>query len=288
MDESRQMKKALKILVLLIILALMGYGLYMGLSKPELRPVVISPYEGPIIQPAERRVDLGRIPMDAKVHHSFLVYNTGGQRLRIYSVEPSCGCTVARLSRQEIKPGEFAQLDVDLDTSIKLGPVEKTITVRSNDPDTPVLELLLVGEVFSTLNGDGESHGQIAVKDPLVLFHGDCARCHVDKGRGKTGQALFQADCAMCHGSSAQGAVAKGLLEGDFSQETHLANLRRVITEGSPNTPTMPPFGQAHGGPLNEDEIESLINYLRYEAMLAQQQAALGSSPKNASESPLD
>ncbi len=261
MEVRAGLMKALKILILVLALTLAGYGLYIGLTTPGLRPVVIFPYEGPIIRPVEQTVDLGDIPIDDKVRHTFRLYNVGGRRLQIRDVETSCGCTVARLSRDEAKPGEFLELDVELDTSIKLGTVEKKIVVHTNDPQTPELELVLVGKVFSAMAG----HGKIEVKDPLVLFKGECAECHVDKGKGKTGKALFQADCAMCHGASAEGAVAMGLLNGDFHEKAHIERLRRVITEGSPHTPTMPPFGEAHGGPLNADEIESLVNYLRYQ-----------------------
>jgi mono/diheme cytochrome c family protein len=109
----------------------------------------------------------------------------------------------------------------------------------------------------------------LQAKDRLVLFKGECATCHVDAGRGKTGKALFQADCAMCHGMNAQGNRSSGssLLRGDYESEAHRQHIRQVIADGSPNTPQMPPFSKAHGGPLNDDEINSLVSFLQFQAM---------------------
>jgi mono/diheme cytochrome c family protein len=264
------MGRVVKIWGLLALLVLGAYAVYVGLTTPGLKPVVISAYEPAIIQPTETVHHLGTVPIDDKVSHTFLIYNVGGKPLVISDVEASCGCTVARISENIIGPGSFAEVDVTLDTSIKLGKVRKKITVYSNDPAQPELDLFLEGQVAFDAN-DPETmamHAGLKVKDPLVLFKGECATCHVARGEGKSGKALFQADCGMCHGINAQGAVALNLLDGNYEDPAHLEHIRTVILSGSPNTPTMPPFGDAHGGPLNEAQVDSLVNFLKYQASL--------------------
>jgi mono/diheme cytochrome c family protein len=228
---------------------------------PELTPVVIYPYAPPIISVHDPAHDLGTILTDSKAHDTFYIYNLGGKPLVLGSVVPSCGCTVATLSRTTLEPGGVAKLTVALDTSIKLGHVRKTIQVSSNDPKHPSLRLTLTALVKAQLKG----HARIKVKDPLVLFKGQCATCHVAAGKGESGKSLFLADCAMCHGANGQGAVAMGLLARNYDDPVQQAQARAIIAGGSPNTPEMPPWAKARGGPLTEGEIDSLVNFLVFQ-----------------------
>jgi mono/diheme cytochrome c family protein len=235
--------------------------------QPELRPVVISVYEPAMIQPDEVTHDLGEIPTDSHVEHTFYLYNVGGKPLILRKADASCGCTVVKLEKKTLLPGESTALKVNLDTSLKIGRVKKTISVYSNDIKNPKLSLFLVGKVLPNTQG----HGKIIVKDPQVLFHGECATCHVLKGKGKTGKALFQADCAMCHGLNAQGSVAPSLLKGDYENIKFKDYIRKIIAEGSPRNPEMAGFSKEKGGPLTEADIDSLVNFLAFQASQSQQ-----------------
>lgn len=258
-------------LVLIVVLGLLTVlgGAYIMLT-PGRKPVVVSIYEPPIISAEKRVLDVGKVQTDSKVHSEFLVYNIGGKRLRISKVETSCGCTLAKISKQAISPGDFTSIAVEMDTSLKIGPVRKKITVLSNDPKRPALDLFLTGDVLPK-KMVGHAQIQLHPKDKLVLFKGQCATCHVNAGVGKTGKALFQADCAMCHGATAQGNHTAGpsLLNGDYENELYAQHAREIIAKGSPNSPQMPPFAKAQGGPLNDDEIDSLVQYLKFQSTQA-------------------
>jgi mono/diheme cytochrome c family protein len=248
--------------LLLAVLVAVCVGLWFVLTTPGLKPVIISVYEPPILHVDQPTHNLGVVPTDSKVQHTFYLYNMGGKPLRIHKVDTSCGCTATQLPKQVLAPGDHVPLNVTLDTSIKLGDVKKTIQVYSNDPQHPVTNLYLVGNVILQMKG----HGPIAVKDPLVLFKGECATCHVNQGLGKTGKALFAADCAMCHGMRGQGGVGPSLMTGDYEQAPFRDYIRKIIAEGSPRSPEMPPYHQSKGGPLNDAEIDSLVNYLRFQS----------------------
>ena len=236
-------------------------------KTPGLSPVVVSPYEPPTIKAESTVIDLGTVKTDSKVEATFFLYNVGGDALRIESVDATCGCTVAEVSQNVIAPGDYAKLVATLDTSLKLGKVKKKITVTTNDPNHPEYELFLNGVVEFQMEG----HERIAVKDPLVLFKGECATCHVDRGVGKVGKDLFTADCAMCHGYTAVGRedIAPSLIGPNPHDEAYFETMRQIIAEGSPHSPEMPPYSQAKGGPLTDGEIDSLVNYLRYESQVA-------------------
>ena|GEM_PF-2053486 len=269
-------------LVIIGIMALLALcaGWYI-LATPGRKPVVISVYEPPIISVEDRVRDIGQVPTDSKERTSFLLYNIGGQHLRITAVDTSCGCTVADVSKKVVAPGDFTRIRVELDTSLKLGKLRKTITVHSNDPKRPDLPLFVVGEV---LPKPMEGHAQIHLqpRDRLALFKGDCAKCHANAGKGKSGKALFLADCAMCHGVNAMGNHSAGpsLMGGDYENEAYRGQMRRVIADGSPKSPQMPPFSQKNGGPLNDDQIDSLVGFLKFQSF--QQRMGLLNKPDSA------
>ena len=223
----------------------------------------------PTIEADALRHELGTVAFESgTVNDQFTLTNRGQKPLVIHKVEASCGCTTADLDKDTLATGESTQLDVKLDTQLKLGPVEKTIDVFSNDPNKPKLTLTLLADVVaSPMKGhSAEVNGMVAAsaKNPLALFQGDCKRCHVDRGLGKTGQALFVADCAMCHGVKAEGGVAPGLLSGDYTKQSHVDYIRGVIANGAANNPSMPGFSKANEGPLSESQIDSLVKYLSY------------------------
>lgn len=251
-------------LVALLLVSVAGWYIF---TTPGSKPVVISVYEPPIISVERRVEDIGKVQTDSKAHAYFLLYNIGGKHLRISDVDTSCGCTVAKVSKTVLAPGDFTRIDVDIDTSLKVGPIRKKITVKSNDPKRPELAVFLIGDVLGK-KMMGHAQINLGARDRLVLFKGECATCHVQAGKGKTGKALFLADCAMCHGVNAQGNHNAGvsLLNGDYENEAFARKMRSVIAEGSPNSPQMPPFSKAKGGPLNDDEIDSLISFLQFQS----------------------
>ncbi|MFA3781723.1 DUF1573 domain-containing protein [Melioribacteraceae bacterium 4301-Me] len=63
--------------------------------------------------------------------------NTGEGDLTINDVRTSCGCTAALLSSKNLKPGERGSLRIELDTSNREGKLARTVTLYTNDPDTP-------------------------------------------------------------------------------------------------------------------------------------------------------
>jgi mono/diheme cytochrome c family protein len=84
------------------------------------------------------------------------------------------------------------------------------------------------------------------------------------------GQRLFSQNCAACHGEFGEGGpnpARAGDIIAPISSSEYLrtrddATLRAVIGAGQPNF-GMSPFGTAFGGPLDEEDINAIVAYLR-------------------------
>jgi len=86
--------------------------------------------------------DLGEVPQEP-LELSYTVRNEGGSPLRIEKVSTSCDCTKAAVEPSTIAPGDSAELRVTLDpTEDNLyGNLLRVIYLRSNDPDSPEVEV---------------------------------------------------------------------------------------------------------------------------------------------------
>ncbi|MBI3130366.1 MAG: DUF1573 domain-containing protein [Acidobacteria bacterium] len=89
----------------------------------------------------------GTIPKGTRASHTFILENAGTAPLTISSVQPSCSCTTAQLSRQILLPGQTAEVDTQMDSTDFEGPLEKLVFVHSDDPSHPTLPLTLRAEV---------------------------------------------------------------------------------------------------------------------------------------------
>jgi mono/diheme cytochrome c family protein len=107
--------------------------------------------------------------------------------------------------------------------------------------------------------GDRAKNIQNALADRQAVFKGECAKCHVDKGVAKMGAELYAADCGICHDAEHRAAMVPDLKVPRSARD--LAFWQKWIMEGKPGT-LMPAFAQAHGGPLTQEQVDSLTVYL--------------------------
>ena len=92
-----------------------------------------------IVEPVK---DYGIVPKGDKLEWAFLVKNTGDADLQIIAAKPGCGCTVADFDKV-IKPGSTGKVTAHVDTTAFAGPIAKTVTLETNDPNTPTAQLTL-------------------------------------------------------------------------------------------------------------------------------------------------
>ena len=200
--------------------------------------------------------DFGKVQEDVEIKHIFKITNQGKGVLDVSSTYTSCGCTVARLGKRFLKPGESMELAVTVDTAMKQGKVSKEVFVNSNDPHRTVASVRVSMDV-------ADAHvGMTDAKMAKIFTSEKCAYCHVMPGVGLMGADLFEADCAMCHGKNGKGAVGPAL-SGPYGNAAYAAHVRKVIAEGSKVRRTMPGFSSDAGGPLNDKQIDSIVGYLK-------------------------
>jgi len=119
--------------------------------------------------------DAGTVAKGERIEAVFMVKNSGTQDLTITDARPSCGCTVASFDRL-VKPGQTGKITAVVDTKNFSGPITKTVSVISNDPENPQLALTIKAIVkpyvevapqefvrFSAIKGDTSSQD-------LILF----------------------------------------------------------------------------------------------------------------------
>lgn len=207
-------------------------------------------FAGPRLSPEHRAHDFGTVLQGKIVEHSFPFTNTGDADLVIEEVSTPCGCTAVLADKTVVAPGEASSIDVTYDSAARSGVVERIITVLSNDPEEPEMELTLVAHV------DASQHA--GFKAGEALFGPKCGSCHATPAENKSGQALYDAVCWFCHGTARQGNTAAPLGPYPAAVDTEIG---RLIAEGIAGT-EMPAFGRDAGGPLTRAQIGSLVELL--------------------------
>ena len=91
--------------------------------------------------------DFGSVVQGKKVDHVFKFRNTGDAPLNVVRVRTSCGCTAANVTTKTLPPGGSSELKVTFDSSTFGGAISKLIYLETNDPQKPVANLTLKGNV---------------------------------------------------------------------------------------------------------------------------------------------
>jgi len=90
------------------------------------------------------------------------------------------------------------------------------------------------------------------------------------------GQELYAASCGICHDAEHRAAMVTDLHVPRSTRD--IAFWQKWIMEGKPGT-MMPAFAQLHGGPLTQEQIDSLTIYLYQNFPKAPQTAAAVPAP---------
>jgi hypothetical protein len=119
-------------------------GLMMGLCAVLPAPPAVAESAGsrPVIEVRETRKDGGVVEEGTVVQFQFEVANRGQADLELTQVKPACGCTVTKWDRL-IKPGAHGNINAELKTQHLRGAVAKQLTIFSNDPVRPQVELTI-------------------------------------------------------------------------------------------------------------------------------------------------
>ena len=190
---------------------------------------------------------------------TFAVTNLSRQPVIIHDVVLSCGCSVASLPARPwtLLPGAHGLVTITTDLRGKSGSLLKSAVVQAST-GTRVLTYQ-VNILDPTTTAERVRNQTLAQADRQAVFRGDCARCHAEPAKGKTGKELFAAACAICHEAEHRASMVPDLkaLKQPATRDFWLQR----ITHGKPDT-LMPAFAAPTGGPLTAAQIHSLVEFL--------------------------
>ena len=120
------------------------------LVEGALPPVGSAPDEVASMAVDATEVDLGVIPNTGEGHGKLVVHNRGKGPLKISEVRSSCACTSGAFApgALPIPPGASAELNIKIDPTRIYGfDSKKTLTLYSNDPVRPSLEVVVTSKI---------------------------------------------------------------------------------------------------------------------------------------------
>jgi hypothetical protein len=156
------------------MLTTLGAGLSLALVSPAVTaipeggaPAKAAPRPGPMMEVRQTSQDGGTVEEGTVLKYRFTVANHGQSDLEIREVKPSCGCTVPHWDKL-IQPGKEGAIDAEVHTEHFRGAILKHLTVISNDPQHPELELSLTAKITPLVQIDPGPVAMLTVEDKPV------------------------------------------------------------------------------------------------------------------------
>lgn len=216
-------------------------------------------------------------PGETTAHFAFKVANTSKEDVTINWVRPSCGCTTAKLPPVpwKIAPGDGGEMSFDIDLRGKYGTLSKYVNVdTSHGQKMLTIKVTIPANQAPVPGVDARTRNmQLAMADRQAVFKNDCAGCHSTPTIGKKAEPLYQAGCAVCHDAPHRATMVPDLRAVKTPQTREY--WMHWITNGKPGS-LMPAFASSQGGPLSQEQIESLADYL---TQRSQAQASVPATP---------
>lgn len=197
-------------------------------------------------------------PGESEAEFFFTAKNVSDHPIEVTDVATSCHCTAAMLPRKPwiLAPGAEEKLRVVVDLKSRRGTLTKTIYVETSAGPA---QLQVFVKVPASREIQREMNQMLAQSDRQAVLKGDCASCHVAPTVGKKGGELFTAACLICHGAEHRASMVPDLTQPKTARDA--AFWDHWIRNGGEGT-LMPAFAKSAGGPLDDEQIKSLVAYL--------------------------
>lgn len=224
-------------------------------AKPNNQAGMPAPREAGNLIFSENFYDFGNATEGDTLRHTVMFKNVGKTPVKILSTSSSCGCTTTNTALKSYAPDEEGSMEIVVDTVGKKGVVVKTVTITTDSPKTPTIELSL------SMTLTPKAH---PVKEALTNLNTDarCKSCHLESAKGQSGIFLYHRICAQCHGKKGAGASAMALNDAKWQDGINDEHIRQIIKQGLPAA-HMPSFVDGVTPPLQEEQVDSLVKYLR-------------------------
>lgn len=195
---------------------------------------------------------------DGMARFEFHVTNTSKRAVIVRQIRASCGCTTWEAPRLPwtLAPGERGTVKGIVDFRGKEGEIAKDLLIGTVEGTQTLMMVIQVPLMDASMR---EQNRLLAVQNRQAVFKGDCAVCHAVPSESRFGEDLFEAVCAVCHQSKHQASMVPDLKIAKEKRDA--AWWTRWVEDGKEGT-LMPGFAKKHGGPLEEPQVESLVEYL--------------------------
>ncbi|MBM3824330.1 MAG: DUF1573 domain-containing protein [Verrucomicrobia bacterium] len=209
---------------------------------------------------------------ETNAHFVFAFTNVASSNVVITAVRTTCGCTTVNMPTLPwtIKPGQHSEFGIDVDVRRKVGVLSKPVTVETTAGYKTLttrvhIPHLVNGDASQFPGSNSERSAErarnvaLAAQDRQKVFKGECAVCHVEPTKGQMGETLFTAACSICHEGPNRATMVPDLASIKFPRDkTYWHHWITVGKEGS----LMPQFAHKDGGPLSDEQIQSLVDFL--------------------------
>ncbi|MEO8269995.1 MAG: DUF1573 domain-containing protein [Aureliella sp.] len=98
--------------------------------------------------------DFGNVPRGAHVEHEFVLSNKYQENLHIAQVKSSCGCTIPRIEKPDLKTYEKGAIICEFNTRSFIGAKSAVVTVVFNAPYYGEMQLMVKGKILSDIVTD--------------------------------------------------------------------------------------------------------------------------------------
>jgi hypothetical protein len=145
-----------------------------GESNPQLQPIKpvskpappppapVDPEKAPKCVVAKTEFDGGAVTKGDVIKHAFEVENQGKGPLEITRVQPACGCTLSEYDKV-IEVGKKGKITLSVTTANFKGPISKSTSVATNDPNMASFQLIIKGDVKEIISVQPSENMQLGL-----------------------------------------------------------------------------------------------------------------------------
>jgi hypothetical protein len=108
-------------------------------------------FSQPKLSLGKPEVDLGNMYGGEKKKGKIILKNIGNDTLRIFSVQPQCGCTTVKQPKGFLLPGQSDDVELEFNSAGYRGKVEKHVNINTNDPISQFITVKLLVDVKEIL-----------------------------------------------------------------------------------------------------------------------------------------
>lgn len=139
-------------MLMAVIFFILGIALlYTQVSQGRQAPAISTSVK-PIVRTEAERIDsfswdFGEVKEADVVKHVFIFKNNSPKPLNIKDVTTSCGCTISRVGKRNLGPGEETVIETQFNSKGYSGEVKQYVYLHTDDPANPIVRFMIKAKV---------------------------------------------------------------------------------------------------------------------------------------------